>query len=564
MSQSSNQATLDVVHKEIETTLKAAEQSLGSFLDDRDNEEELQNCIDCLNQLRGIFIVVELNGAIALTDEAVQLANEVPLGASDDKNGLLSRLSDAVFSLKRYSEYLSSEKRDFPELLLSTINQLRLARRQPVFLESHFHSVDENATFDLISSVSVDDFAPLSDFEHHSRRFRHIFQTGLLAILRDGDPSIALRLIARAAEGATRLSIGYDMSPFWALVHLFAESAEKAELAFTDTRKRLLMTLEKTFKEMAVQGSKAADRKPDTALAKEVAFLVAVAQPENTIAGSLLAQINCAVRYTEEERLTHEAKLAAPGNQVIESIAKAVNEDLLFVKEKLDLIERASNASAEDVEAISEVLTKLSGVLIVLNLPNLSGDCSAKAEVVKTWSDHLDSICEDELMQVADAIIGVEAAIAKYKKTGEETDHVVVEKDPDNHFLSEARMMVMEESHGSLSQTKRAISAYIESGGDKLHLANIAYALDCSRGGMFLMGSERVASIIASCEACIEAELINAESMPDEKVLETLADALSSVEYYIETMGHAPSAANEELLKISEDSLKSIGYEVAA
>lgn len=84
MSQTNNQATLDAVHK-IETTLQAAEQSLGRFLDDRDNGEDLQNCIDCLNQLRGIFVVVELKGAIALTEEAIQLATDVPVGATDAK-----------------------------------------------------------------------------------------------------------------------------------------------------------------------------------------------------------------------------------------------------------------------------------------------------------------------------------------------------------------------------------------------------------------------------------------------------------------------------------------------
>ncbi|KZY64017.1 hypothetical protein A3738_19860 [Oleiphilus sp. HI0066] len=124
-------------------------------------------------------------------------------------------------------------------------------------------------------------------------------------------------------------------------------------------------------------------------------------------------------------------------------------------------------------------------------------------------------------------------------------------------------MMVVEESQSSLVLTKRSITAYVESAGDKLHLANIGQALDSARGGMLLLGRERVASVIAASEKCIQQELLDSQSLPDEKLLETLADALSSVEYYIDSLGKS-SSLNDDLLKLSEDSLKSIGYDVVA
>jgi hypothetical protein len=563
MSQAKNQATLDAVHKEIESTLQAAEQSLGRFLDDRDSGEDLQNCIDCLNQLRGIFVVVELKGATSLTEEAIQLATDVPVGATDAKNDLLSGLSDTVFTLKRYAEYLGSQKHDFPELLLSTINQMRLLRKEALVLESGFHTFDERKTIDLISAVSLDTFSPLSDFEHHAPRFRHVFQTGLVSILKNKSDDIGLKLIKRAAEGATRLSVGFGMAPFWALFHYCIDKLAENGAELIDVRKRLLMQVEKLFREMAKDGSAASDKDPDESLVREVAFLLAVVDSDGDLGKTLMSHIKCDVRYSEEERVREFNKFKGPGGQVIDSLSKALNEDILEVKEKLDLFERGSGVSDDEVESVAEVMTRLSSVLIILNLPRLSADCLEKAAIVRNWVGTSGEVAEEELLLVADAIIGVEAAIAKYKESGSDTDHVLVEKDPDNHFLKEARNMVVEESQGSLALAKRSISAYLDSGGDKLHLANVTQALDCTRGGLFLMGRERVSKIIASCEACIRSELIDAQSMPDEKLLETLADALSSIEYYLEAMGQSTSA-NEELLKLSEDSLKSIGYEVAA
>ena len=563
MSHSNTHATLDVVHKEIDGTLQNAEKSLSRFLDDRNSGEDLQNCIDFLNQVRGIFIVVELKGAIALSEEAVQLATDIPVGANDDKNDLLSRLSDAIFVLKRYSEYLAAEKRGFPELLIDTINQIRLARKEPLLLESHFHEAREHANLDLMSRVSLEQFAPLSDFEHHAHRFRHIFQIGLLSILKKGDVDIALRLIQRAAEGATRLSIGYGMAPFWALFKELTDCLNSETIEFTDVRKRLFMLIERLFRDMASKGPESSDKEPDERLAREIAFLLGVVDPDNQTSKDLMSDIGITLDYSESERVEQQAKLSGPGANVIDSVAKAVTEDLMVIKEKLDLFERGSGVSDEEIALVADVLSRLSGILIVLNLPRLSADCSEKAQMVSSWSGGGSTVDDQQLMLVADSIIGVEAAISKYKDVGSDTDHVVVKRDPNNPFLKEARVMVVNESQSSLALTKRSITAYVESGGDKLHLANIAQALGCSRGGMFLMGSERVASIIASCEQCIRSELVDSQTMPDEKVLETLADALSSVEYYIEAM-NMKSASSDELLKLSEDSLRSIGYEVAA
>ncbi|KZZ58012.1 hypothetical protein A3762_08800 [Oleiphilus sp. HI0125] len=563
MSHEINSATLDVVHKEVENTLQAVEQSLSRFLDDRDSGEDLQNCIDQLNQLRGIFVVVELQGAETLAAEAVQLATEVPVGAADDKNELLSKLSDSVFVLKRYTEFLQTEKIDFPELLLDTINQLRLQRKKSVFLESHFHEFDSTKQIDLAAVIALDKFSPLGDFSHHAHRYRHMFQTGLLSILRSNDTTVALKLIDRSLEGAARLSVGYAMAPLYAYARELVSSLEHNQTEFTDERKRLFMQIEKLFRLMVSNGEDSRDESPDQELMREIAFLHAVVDQNNLSAKQVLDQIDLAVRYTEQERVDAKSRLMGPGSQVIDSLSQAVSEDLMTIKEKLDLFERGSSIDEEDINLVSEVLTRLSSVLIVLNLPRLSADCTDKAAIVQSWIGAEESIVENDLLLVADSIIGVEAALAKYKESGSDIDHVLVEKDPDNHFLKEANMMVVEESQSSLVLTKRSITAYVESAGDKLHLTNIGQALDSARGGMLLLGRARVASVIAASEKCIQQELLDSQSLPDEKLLETLADALSSIEYYIDSLGKS-SSSNDDLLKLSEDSLKSIGYDVVA
>src|SRR5690554_5316804 len=126
---STSLSSIELVKPEIENTIKQAENSLEHFQENRDSGEDLQNCIDYLNQLRGIFVLVEVQGCVLLCQESVNLANEVPVGASDDKNSLLTNLSNAIFILRRYTEYFCQYKTDYPELLLPIINELRVARK---------------------------------------------------------------------------------------------------------------------------------------------------------------------------------------------------------------------------------------------------------------------------------------------------------------------------------------------------------------------------------------------------------------------------------------------------
>ena len=83
--------------------------------------------------------------------------------------------------------------------------------------------------------------------------------------------------------------------------------------------------------------------------------------------------------------------------------------------------------------------------------------------------------------------------------------------------------------------------------------------MDCIRGAMLIIDQPRVAQIIINSMNCINTDLLENEVMPEERILETLADALTSLEYYIESM-NVKETINESLLKLSEDSLSSIGY----
>lgn len=559
---STSLSSIELVKPEIENTIHQAEKSLERFQENRDSGEDLQNCLDYLNQLRGIYVLVEVPGCVLLCQESVNLANEVPVGASDDKNTLLTNLSNAIFILRRYTEYFCQYKIDYPELLLPIINELRVARKSKPFPESHFFDLTPNQDFDPTTLLDVSDQNKLEDFEHHAKRFRHMYQVGLLDLLREKNTEISLRLINRASRGCVRLCYGEAMAEFWALVAILTEVCLSESISINDPRKRLFMKVEKYLREMALLGQTVLTKSAPDSIRKELLYLIALSGSKSERIQNLLTGFNVtSFDFTELDLQRESRRLFGPGADVLKSLSSALQEELIQLKDKLDLLERHGEPQAEDISFIASVFERLSSTLSMLDLPKISLVCDQQVKRVSQWIEQEKEVTETELMQVADVVLNIEQAIKCFEETGIQADidtsnYSGNEQGP---FLIEAILVVIEESKLGLSLVKRSISSYIDSEGDKLHLANVSQVLVGIRGAMTMIGQERASALLSSCVTCIKVELFESESLPDSKFLETLADALTSLEYFIESM-NVKGSVNEALLKLTEESLASIGY----
>jgi len=555
-------SSIELVQPEIENTILQAEKSLERFQENRDSGEDLQNCIDYLNQLRGIFVLVEVHGCVLLCQESVYLANEVPVGASDDKNGLLTNLSNAIFILRRYTEYYSLHKKDFPELLLPIINELRMARKSKPFPESHFFDLTPNQHFDATTLLDESLQQKLGDFEHHAKRFRHMYQVGLLDLLRDRNIPISLRLVNRAAKGCVRLCFGQPMTEFWSLVSILTDVFLAENITINDPRKRLFMKIEKYLREMALVGSVVAAKTVPDSIRKELLYLIALSGSQAERVQTLLKGFNIEpFEFTEADLQQESRRLFGPGSDVLKSLSSALQEELIQLKDKLDILERHGEPQQEDISFICAVFERLSSTLSMLTLPKISQVCDQQVKRISQWLEHDKQVTETELMQVADIVLNIEQAIKCFEETGIQAD-IETEGVPGREqgpFLIEALLVVIEESKAGLSLVKRSISSYIDSQGDKLHLANVIQALNSIRGALAIIGQEHASALLDLCVNCIKAELFDTDELPDSRLLETLADALTSIEYFIESM-NVKGQVNEALLKLTEDSLASIGY----
>jgi hypothetical protein len=125
-------------------------------------------------------------------------------------------------------------------------------------------------------------------------------------------------------------------------------------------------------------------------------------------------------------------------------------------------------------------------------------------------------------------------------------------------YLREAMFVVADEARGALTLAKRAVTAFIESDYDKLHLANLPATLHSIWGGLQMVNDPDAAAVLERVAVSIQERLLDAREAPENQVLEALADALTSLEYYIESIGKREES-NQDLLKLAASSLDDVG-----
>ena len=169
---------------------------------------------------------------------------------------------------------------------------------------------------------------------------------------------------------------------------------------------------------------------------------------------------------------------------------------------------------------------------------------------------------DDELYKLADSVLGIEDAVMQIVVRGitSETDALAGGQctREESLYLQEATYVVADEAKSALTLAKRAITAFIESDYDKLHLANLPATLHSIWGGLHMLDDPGAASVLERVAASIQERLLDAREAPQAQVLEALADALTSLEYYIESVGRREDR-NADLLKLAESSLEDVG-----
>ncbi|WP_095127091.1 Hpt domain-containing protein [Pseudomonas sp. Irchel s3h14] len=548
---------LEWVKGEIAETLKVAHQAIETLLDDPQATHALSECLACVHQVHGSLQMVEFYGAALLAEEMEHLTTALQQNRVSHRDETLHLLLQALGQLPIYLDRVQGARRDLPLVVLPLINDLRSARGESLLSETSLFS-PQLPDLPPLDEESLALLEP-ADLPNVLRKLRQMLQMALVGLLREQDGETNLGYLTKVFARLEGLCGNAPLSPLWQVASALVEGMRGGSIANSPALRSLFKEADKELKRLLEQGMPGINQPAPLELLKSLLFYIAKAEHPT---GQMLTMKD---RYGLDDALPdsamvdeERARLAGPDRDAMRSVLAALCEELVRVKERLDLFVRSDRQHTSDLESLLAPLRQIADTLAVLGFGQPRKVIIDQLAVVLSLAQGQREPNDAILMDVAGALLYVEATLAGMVGT------VEPESQEDSRLpttdLTQIHQIVIKEARICLQQAKDMIVDYIDADWDRQHLQPLPALLTQVRGALAMIPLSRAASLIETCNHFIREHLLLDPDHPGWQELDSLADVITSIEYYLERLSDDPEAPGEKLLDVAEKSLAALGF----
>src|SRR6202161_4725835 len=536
--------TLHIVAKELTATLNEARASLEAYAERSDQHVHLEKCAEQLHLAHGVLRLVEVYGAALLAEEMEHVTRYLLSAGNDQKKhgDGLDALMRAMVQLPTYLERVLSGGRDLALVLLPLLNDLRSVRGSPLLSEGTLLLLnlksDQNAAPQSLTqgeqSISVSQWA---------RRLRPRFQIGLLGYIRGERTVQNLEILAKVTEKLEQVSTTQPVFQLWWVVGAILEAVRANGLEGSATLKRLLGQADRQIKALYELGEARYCEDPPIDLLNNLLYYVARATTSGGRISAVRASFKLAELLPVDDTIEQEREsLSAPSVKLMRTVAAAIKEDLSKVKDVLDIFVRRGGGQSAELLPQLELLKKISDTLGVLGLGELrqrvQDEISALAQIVADGKPPP----EESLVRVAGVLLSVEDSLDDQlvrlilpAPSAEAAADLPPDQDHEFRQVSEA---VLRECIVNLARIKEAVSTAVQKPNEfsPQGLDNVPQLLRGITAGLLMLGKGRAVELMDGIGAEVRKLIEPGAGVPDALRLERIADAIVSIEYYMETL----------------------------
>ena len=555
MAQHFDISTLAWVKGEIDETLKQARLALEAYAEAGASADKLAECIALLHQVGGTLQVVEIEGAALIAAEIEAFAQFVHQGEVGDVAAAHGLLMQGILQLPDYLDSLLGGAADNPLVLLGLLNDMRQRRADT--------PLDGEAFFRPPLDVSVPPTGTAAghvDARQAAEKLHRFYLTALAKVLKDKEVKASLKLLA---ELLARLLASASVQPWRRLLWVaqaLLEGLQDGSIALDKDSKLLLGKLEQQLKQVAKQGEPTDQDEGIRTLLYRLLWVLASSGAQ----GKTASAVRLAFRL--DEYLPASTASGGINAELKKTVAADVIEELTRIKDAFDIFVRSDRGQPETLQAMVQNLASVADTLGLLQQENLQQVLQEQTGVLRQLLAGECALDDDALMGVAGAILAVESALLDWGDEIPLVDADAAHEQVDSQHSPQAQAehqrvirQVMRESREDLVRVRDAISVYLHNPGEKAVLEPLPRMLQAIIGGLRMLSYKRAADALLACQSFVERELLQAEQVPAAARLDALADAMMSVEYYLEAFIHNrvhPGSA----LDVAEEAIHNLGY----
>ena len=533
--------SLELVHRELGSTLDDARREIEDFVDGQANQQSLVRAAGLLHLASGALKIVEVHGAALLAEEMERtcrfLTEGVTAQAAEKGTEALTR---SMVQLPAYLDRLLSGGRDVALVLLPLINDLRSVRSRPLMSEGTLLLL---RTGPLERPATTNDSGTLGDQENRefralARQQRPAFQSALLGWIRGAQPEQNLDSLILTTSTLEQAAQTKPVQNIWGvLCGLFIALRERS-LEESVALKRLVGQADRQLKRLADEGEHAFSSDPPNDLINNLLYYIARADSEDDRIRSLRNEFNLNQLVPGEDQLERAREgLAGPSVKLMRTVAEAIKQDLNSVKDNLDIFVRTGMQDLRQLLPQLEMLQKIGDTLGVLGLNSERGQIQAQMSDLNAMVDASADVDAEILERVAAVLLHVEdeldrelvRAVVTHDEgdSGEGTEEVQ---------YSQVTQAVMNECIVNLAKVKEAVVRLVDAPEDMRPLDAVRPQLRGIAAGLLMLNKTTVVRLIERIGAVLLDGLAGSDGKPDTQRIERLADTIVSVEYYMETV----------------------------
>lgn len=544
LTDDSAMSVLAIVGAELMETIQSAHLALEDCVDGRGGSAALVRAAELLHQAGGALRITETYGAALLTEE-MELGCKYLAGlrAGKGREDGLDALTRSMVQLPVYIERLLGGGRDIALVLLPMLNDLRAARGEPLLSEGTLLLLNLSPSRAVKASEARQGSG--DDPVHVATRLRPKFQLALLGWIRGSDSERHLETLSKVIKALERSATRDDMYRLWWVCAGVLEALQNGGLETSVALKRLLGQTDRQVKRLIDEGVTAFDSYPVDDLLNN--FLYYVARSSTT--GERISEIRAAFNLSEllpgdEQVESARDVLSAPSVKLMQTVAAAIREDLGRVKDVLDIYARTGMNKSSELVPQLVLLKKISDTLGVLGLGELRGDINGEIDRLKAVVERGGAAKDQVILDIASTLLRVEDRIdlqlvRLIAPTGagaaEEATEMLPQEAADYQQVAES---VMRECIINLARIKETVSQSLSSKAPSSHgLDSIPSLIRGIKAGLMMLNKPRAMEVVDRVGQLIMLVLRGRRpERLEQKEADRLADAIVSIEYYMETV----------------------------
>ena len=561
MSSNGDYSVLKWIRKELDVTLQHAAVALESYAEGSDDPSELDKVADYLHQVYGTLQMVELYGASLLLEEMELVVGGLREGIIRQKEDAVEVLSRAILQIPDYLERLQAGHKDIPLVLLPLLNDLRASRGANLVSEAALFSPDLEWLMEDAGKHHRQENA-VHDLPKIARKLRLHYHKGLLGWFREQDPDGSIKHLGDVIGALEKASTFLPAKKLWWIIRaLFKALAEKS-VTSSVAIKLLLGHADQQIKRVIDNDEATIANEPHWDFIKNLLYYVARAKSDNDLICSVQKAFALDKALPSEDEISAaQDDLSAPNLDLMRTVTVAIKEDLAGVKDILDLFVRGGQSQAE-LRSLIEPLHKIADTLGMMGQGALRKRIMDQGQQLTGHADSGDVPTENDIMQVAGELLVVESTLDALLTGGMDGgDEVGDELGGGNIEFRSVLNAVLQEVMVDLSKAKDAIVDFIDAPNNTSGLERVPTYFEHIHGAFNVLRYERADHIVSAVRAYVMTDLLEQKKHPVQMELEAFADAITSIEYYVEAIQENRSN-HARILDIAQESVQELGYAI--